>query len=170
MRSYGGTRSTSHVAQIRTIHRQHDRHRYWQGASILSASISAGRSFGIPPPCERRDPRTASAMSSSPPPSGAAGVKPLLIEFYLPCSRICAPNLGSRHPLTTITGARRASGQTHSRARSPQATPTSVPTAPHPNPFHPSGCARAHENSFDHLVGGYEQACPARSGRAPWPS
>src|ERR1700704_5045009 len=28
--------------------------------------------------------------------SGAAGVKPLLIEFYLPCSRICTPNLGSR--------------------------------------------------------------------------
>ena len=95
-------------------------------------------------------------MSSSPPPSGAAGVKPLLIEFYLPCSRICAPNLGSRHPLTTITGARRASGQTHSRARSHQATPTSVPTAPHPNPFHPSGCARAHENSFDDLVGAGE--------------
>src|SRR6516165_2003669 len=65
--------------------------------------------------------------------------------------------LGQPHPLTTITGARRASGQTHSRARSHQATPTSVPTAPHPNPFHPSGCARAHANSFDHLVGAGEQ-------------
>src|SRR5262245_42636863 len=60
--------------------------------------------------------------------------------------------LGQPSPLTTITGARRASGQTHSRARSHQAPPTSVPTAPHPNPFHPSGCARAHEYSFDHLV------------------
>src|SRR5215510_14116921 len=60
--------------------------------------------------------------------------------------------LGQPNPLTTITGARRASGQTHSRARSHQAPPTSVPTAPHPNPFHPSGCARAHEYSFDHLV------------------
>src|SRR5262245_34422918 len=65
--------------------------------------------------------------------------------------------LGQPHPLTTITGARRASGQTHSRARSHQATPTSLPTAPHPNPFHPSGCARAHANSFDHLVGAAEQ-------------
>src|SRR6516165_4834112 len=65
--------------------------------------------------------------------------------------------LGQPHPLTTITGARRASGQTHSRARSHQATPTSVPTAPHPNPFHPSGCAQAHANSFDHLVGEREQ-------------
>src|SRR5262249_26097320 len=64
--------------------------------------------------------------------------------------------LGQLHPSTTITGARRASGQTHSRARSHQATPTSVPTAPHPNPFHPSGCARAHANSFDHLVGAGE--------------
>src|SRR5215472_3411479 len=56
--------------------------------------------------------------------------------------------LGQPHPLTTITGARRASGQTHSRARSHQATPTSVPAAPHPNPFHPSGCEGAHANSF----------------------
>src|SRR5262249_47425943 len=56
--------------------------------------------------------------------------------------------LGQPHPLTTITGARRSSGQTHSRARSHEATPTSLPTAPHPNPFHPSGCARAHANSF----------------------
>src|SRR5207253_1017005 len=39
----------------------------------------------------------------------------------LPESLIC-------NPLTTITGARRSSCQTHSRARSHQATPTSVPT------------------------------------------
>src|SRR5262249_49327053 len=57
--------------------------------------------------------------------------------------------LGQPHPLTTITGARRASGQTHSRARSHQATPTSVPAAPHPNPFHPSECEGAHANSFE---------------------
>src|SRR5262249_3274991 len=65
--------------------------------------------------------------------------------------------LGQPHPLTTITGARRASGQTHSRARSHQATPTSVPAAPHPNPFHPSGCEGAHANSFDHLVGAQQE-------------
>src|SRR5262249_50443968 len=68
--------------------------------------------------------------------------------------------LGQPHPLTTITGARRASGQTHSRARSHQATPTSLPTAPHPNPFHPSGCARAHANSFVHRGTSHEiEAC-----------
>src|SRR5262249_54135385 len=65
--------------------------------------------------------------------------------------------LGQPHPLTTITGARRASGQTHSRARSHQATPTSVPAAPHPSPFHPSGCEGAHANSFDHLMGGGDE-------------
>src|SRR5215831_8110319 len=57
--------------------------------------------------------------------------------------------LGQPHPLTTITGARRASGQTHSRARSHQATPTSVPAAPHPSPFHPSGCEGAHANYLE---------------------
>src|SRR5262245_42093406 len=67
--------------------------------------------------------------------------------------------LGQPHPLTTITGARRASGQTHSRARSHQATPPSVPAAPHPSPFHPSGCEGAHANSFDHLVGAREHGC-----------
>src|SRR5215831_18747937 len=75
--------------------------------------------------------------------------------------------LGQPHPLTTITGARRASGQTHSRARSHQATPTSLPTAPHPNPFHPSGCARAHANSFDHLVGAGDER--RRHGEAERP-
>src|SRR5262245_22138288 len=75
--------------------------------------------------------------------------------------------LGQPHPLTTITGARRASGQTHSRARSHQATPTSVPAAPHPSPFHPSGCEGAHANSFDHLVGDGEQRW--RNGEAEHP-
>src|SRR5262249_7956576 len=65
--------------------------------------------------------------------------------------------LGQPHPLTTITGARRASGQTHSRARSHQATPTSVPAAPHPNPFHPSGCEGAHAKLI---------RSPRRRGRA----
>jgi hypothetical protein len=54
-------------------------------------------------------------------------------RINLPRLQIAAGS--SRHPLTTITGARRTSGQTHSRARSHQATPTSVPAALHPNPF-----------------------------------
>src|SRR5207247_11116758 len=47
-------------------------------------------------------------------------MKPLLSELFLPCSGMHSPVRANRHPLTTITGAQRASGQTHSRARSHQ--------------------------------------------------
>jgi hypothetical protein len=88
---------------------------------------------------------TAYATSSSPPPSGAAGVKPWLTDSTYTYRVLGSALPRSRHPLTTITGARRTSGQTHSRAPSHPATSTSVPTAPRPNPFH----QRSHGNSFD---------------------
>src|SRR5215472_2723270 len=47
-------------------------------------------------------------------------MKPLLSELFLPCSGKHSPMRANRYPLTTITGAQRASGQTHSRARSHQ--------------------------------------------------
>src|SRR5213080_4212761 len=47
-------------------------------------------------------------------------MKPLLSELFLPCSGMHSPVRANRYPLTTITGAQRASGQTHSRARSHQ--------------------------------------------------
>src|SRR5215831_18559356 len=47
-------------------------------------------------------------------------MKPLLSELFLPCSGMHSPIRANRYPLTTITGAQRASGQTHSRARSHQ--------------------------------------------------
>jgi len=47
-------------------------------------------------------------------------MKPLLSELFLPCSGMHSPIRANRYPLATITGAQRASGQTHSRARSHQ--------------------------------------------------
>src|SRR5215510_15638854 len=47
-------------------------------------------------------------------------MKPLLSKLFLPCSGMHSPIRAKRYPLTTITGAQRASGQTHSRARSHQ--------------------------------------------------
>src|SRR5215472_5574936 len=47
-------------------------------------------------------------------------MKPLLSELFLPCCGMHSPIRANRYPLTTITGAQRASGQTHSRARSHQ--------------------------------------------------
>ena len=47
-------------------------------------------------------------------------MKPLLSELFLPCSGKHSPMRANRCPLTTITGAQRASGQTHLRARSHQ--------------------------------------------------
>src|SRR6516165_7418307 len=47
-------------------------------------------------------------------------MKPLLSGLFLPCSGMHSPIRANRYPLTTITGAQRASGQTHSRARSHQ--------------------------------------------------
>src|SRR5262245_55844524 len=47
-------------------------------------------------------------------------MKPLLSELFLPCSGMHSPIRANRYPLTTITGAQRASAQPHSRARSHQ--------------------------------------------------
>jgi uncharacterized membrane protein YphA (DoxX/SURF4 family) len=46
-------------------------------------------------------------------------MKPLLSELFLPCSGMHSPVRANRHPLTTITGAQRASGQTHPRFLDP---------------------------------------------------
>src|SRR5262249_14157223 len=40
-----------------------------------------------------------------------------IFKLYLACSRMRSPLSRQRQPLTTITGAQRASGQTHSRVR-----------------------------------------------------
>src|SRR5262245_37936695 len=84
-------------------------------------------------------------------------MKPLLSELFLPCSRMRSPIWANRYPLTTITGAQRASGQTHSRARSHQ---DDADLRADRSTAYLVSCFRvrsAHGNSFDHLVGGHEQ-------------
>src|SRR5262249_28860172 len=111
--------------------------------------------------------RTADATSSSPPPSGAAGVKPLLIEFYLPCSRICETQVGQPPSIDDNNGCSkglRSNSFTGSLAPSNSDLRADRTTS---YPFHPSGCARAHGNSFDHLVGAGEQ--PVGHGEAQRP-
>ena len=63
----------------------------------------------------------------------------------------------NRYPLTTITGAQRASGQTHSRARSHQ---DGADLRADRSTAYLVSCIRvcsAHGNSLDHLVGAGEQ-------------
>src|SRR6516164_2174492 len=84
-------------------------------------------------------------------------MKPLLSELFLPCSGMHSPIRANRYPLTTITGAQRASGQTHSRARSHQGD---ADLRADRSTAYLVSCIRvrsAHGNSFDHLVGGHEQ-------------
>src|SRR5262245_48342092 len=84
-------------------------------------------------------------------------MKPLLSELFLPCSRMHSPIWANRYPLTTITGAQRASGQTHSRARSHQ---DDANLRADRSRAYLVSCIRvhsAHGNSFDYLVGGREQ-------------
>jgi hypothetical protein len=52
-----------------------------------------------------------------------------------------SPVRANRHPLTTITGAQRASGQTHSRARSHQDGADLRADRAQLTLFHASGCA-----------------------------
>src|SRR6516165_4704265 len=81
-------------------------------------------------------------------------MKPLLSELFLPCSGMHSPIRANRYPLTTITGAQRASGQTHSRARSHQ---DDADLRADRSTAYLVSCIRvrsAHGNSFDHLVGG----------------
>src|SRR5215470_2939602 len=90
-------------------------------------------------------------------------MKPLLSELFLPCSGKHSPMRANRCPLTTITGAQRASGQTHSRARSHQ-DGADLRTA------YLVSCIRvcsAHGNSLDHLVGAGEP-CLSTLRRMPW--
>src|SRR6266568_5197718 len=80
-------------------------------------------------------------------------MKPLLSELFLPCSGMHSPIRANRYPLTTITGAQRASGQTHSRARSHQGD---ADLRADRSTAYLVSCIRvrsAHGNSFDHLVG-----------------
>jgi hypothetical protein len=84
-------------------------------------------------------------------------MKPLLSELFLPCSRMHSPLWANRYPLTTITGAQRASGQTHSRARAHQ---DDADLRADRSTAYLVSCIRvrsAHGNSFDHLVGAEEQ-------------
>ena len=84
-------------------------------------------------------------------------MKPLLSELFLPCSGMHSPIRANRYPLTTITGAQRASGQTHSRARSHQ---DDADLRADRSTAYLVSCIRvrsAHGNSFDHLVGAGEQ-------------
>jgi hypothetical protein len=84
-------------------------------------------------------------------------MKPLLSELFLPCSGMHSPIRANRYPLTTITGAQRASGQTHSRARSHQ---DDADLRANRSTAYLVSCIRvrsAHGNSFDHLVGAREQ-------------
>jgi hypothetical protein len=83
-------------------------------------------------------------------------MKPLLSELFLPCSGMHSPSRANRYPLTTITGAQRASGQTHSRARSHQGD---ADLRADRSTAYLVSCIRvrsAHGNSFDHLVGAGE--------------
>src|SRR6516162_7357864 len=85
-------------------------------------------------------------------------MKPLLSELFLPCSGMHSPIRANRYPLTTITGAQRASGQTHSRARSHQGD---ADLRADRSTAYLVSCIRvrsAHGNSLDHLVGAGEQA------------
>src|SRR6516164_7980753 len=85
-------------------------------------------------------------------------MKPLLSELFLPCSGKHSPMRANRYPLTTITGAQRASGQTHSRARSHQ---DGADLRADRSTAYLVSCIRvcsAHGNSLDHLVGaGYQR-------------
>src|SRR6516225_610404 len=84
-------------------------------------------------------------------------MKPLLSELFLPCSGKHSPMRANRYPLTTITGAQRASGQTHSRARSHQ---DGADLRADRSTAYLVSCIRvcsAHGNSLDHLVGTSEQ-------------
>src|SRR4029077_16997575 len=67
-----------------------------------------------------------------------------------------SPIRANRYPLTTITGAQRASGQTHSRARSHQ---DGADLRADRSTAYLVSCIRvrsAHGNSLDHLVGASE--------------
>src|SRR5262252_9167223 len=91
-------------------------------------------------------------------------MKPLLSELFLPCSGKHSPMRANRYPLTTITGAQRASGQTHSRARSHQ---DGADLRADRSTAYLVSCIRvcsAHGNSLDHLVGEREQL--VRDGKA----
>src|SRR5215813_10547155 len=83
-------------------------------------------------------------------------MKPLLSELFLSCSRMHSPIWANRYPLTTITGAQRASGQTHSRARAHQ---DDADLRADRSRAYLVSCIRvrgAHGNSLDHLVGAGE--------------
>ena len=86
-------------------------------------------------------------------------MKPLLSELFLPCSGMHSPIRANRYPLATITGAQRASGQTHSRARSHQ---DDADLRADRSTAYLVSCIRvrsAHGNSF------YDLVCKSEQGR-----
>src|SRR5215471_14801179 len=85
-------------------------------------------------------------------------MKPLLSEIFLPCSGMHSPIRANRYPLTTITGAQRASGQTHSRARSHQGDADLRADRSTAYLVSYIRVRSAHGNSLDHLIGLREQA------------
>src|ERR1700746_676545 len=91
-------------------------------------------------------------------------MKPLLSGLFLPCSGMHSPIRANRYPLTTITGAQRASGQTHSRARSHQGD---ADLRADRSTAYLVSCIRVRSapgHSLDHLVGEREQ--PVGDGEA----
>src|SRR5262244_2533283 len=80
-------------------------------------------------------------------------MKPLLSELFLPCSGMHSPIRANRYPLTTITGAQRASGQTHSRARSHQGDADLRADRSTAYLVSYIRVRSAQGNSFNHLVG-----------------
>src|SRR5262249_21360132 len=79
-------------------------------------------------------------------------MKPLLSKLFLPRSGMHSPIRANRYPLTTITGAQTASGQTHSRARSHQGD---ADLRADRSTAYLVSCIRvrsAHGNSLDHVA------------------
>jgi len=77
--------------------------------------------------------------------------------LFLPCSGMHSPIRANRYPLTTITGAQRASGQTYSRARSHQGD---ADLRADRSTAYLVSCIRvrsAHGNSLDHRVGTHKK-------------
>src|SRR5262249_17670869 len=85
-------------------------------------------------------------------------MKPLLSELFLPCSGMHSPIRANRYPLTTITGAQRASGQTHSRARSHQGDADLRADRSTAYLVSYIRVRSAHANSFDPPVGAQRKA------------
>src|SRR5262249_52305439 len=79
-------------------------------------------------------------------------------KLFLPCSGMHSPIRANRYPLTTITGAQRASGQTHSRARSHQGDADLRADRSTAYLVSYIRVRSAHGNSFNHIIAAREQS------------